>query len=64
MLISGAGFPCLLSSPCQLWGAGSDCLSSGALALGLGWVAGSGFLGGWIWLWWLALSAGDFCALV
>ena len=45
MAISGYGFPCLPSSPCQLWGAGSDCLSSGALALALGWVAGSGFLG-------------------
>ena len=35
-----------------------------ASALGLGWVAGSGVLGGllwlWCWLWWLTLSAGDF----
>ena len=35
-----------------------------ASALGLGWVAGAGFLAGllwlWRWLWVLALSAGDF----
>ena len=35
-----------------------------ASALALGWVAGSGFLAGllwlWRWLWLLALSAGDF----
>ena len=35
-----------------------------ASALALGWVAGSGFLAGllwlWRWLWWLTLSAGDF----
>ena len=35
-----------------------------ASALALGWVAGSGFLAGllwlWRWLWWLILSAGDF----
>ena len=35
-----------------------------ASALALGWVAGSGLLAGllwlWRWLWWLALSAGDF----
>ena len=50
MGISGVGFPCDPLNPCQLWGAGLDCLSSGALArlssgagLGLGfWVACSG----------------------
>ena len=56
MGISGAGFPCAPLSPCQLWGAGLDCLSSGALAClssgaGLGcWVWVSGWLGLGFWV--------------
>ena len=53
MAISGAGFPCDPLSPCQLWGAGLDCLSAGALAC----LSSGAGLGRWVWVsGWLGLA--------
>ena len=53
MAIYGAGFPCAPLNPCQLWGAGLDYLSTGALAC----LSSGAGLGRWVWLSsWLALA--------